>query len=70
MRAESEEEENLEKKIVSSLWGMCEAKYAEVSIRVAKYGRVGRGEGADTAARDGFETEPLSDGVDSSVTMW
>ena len=48
---------------------MWEDKYAEVSIRVAKYGRVGRGEGADAAAKDGFETKPLIDGSDSSVTM-
>jgi hypothetical protein len=35
-RAEREEEENLEKKIVSRRWGVWEAKYADVRMRVEK----------------------------------
>lgn len=59
-RAESEDEENFEKKIVSRRWGMCEARYADVRIRVAKYGRDGRGDGADTAFSDGFAIVPAT----------
>lgn len=44
-RAERDDEENLEKKIVSSRWGVCEARYADVRIKVEKYGREGRAEG-------------------------
>ena len=67
-RADREDEENFEKKIVSRRWGVWEARYAAVKIKVGKYGKVGRGEGAEAAARDGFATEP-NDGADSSGTI-
>lgn len=67
-RADSEDEENFEKKIVSRRWGMCEARYADVRIRVAKYGRDGRGDGADTAFNDGFAIAPATR-VGSSGTI-
>lgn len=35
-RAEREDEENLEKKIVSRRWGVWEARYADVRMRVEK----------------------------------
>lgn len=50
MRAESEDEENLEKKIVSSRCGVWDARYADVKINVEKYGRDGRAEGAGFGA--------------------
>ena len=53
---------------MSRRWGVWEARYAAVKIKVGKYGRVGRGEGAEAAARDGFATEP-DDGADSSGTI-
>jgi hypothetical protein len=46
LRAESEDEENLEKKIVSRRWGVWDARYADVRINVEKYGRDGRADGA------------------------
>lgn len=68
LRADRDEDENLEKKIVSSRCGICEARYAEVKTRIGKYGRDGRGEGADTAARAGFVIEPATR-VGSSGTI-
>ena len=35
-RADRDDEENFEKKIVSSRCGMCEARYADVRMRVGK----------------------------------
>ena len=45
LRADRDDEENFEKKIVSSRCGVCEARYADVRIKVEKYGREGRAEG-------------------------
>lgn len=50
-RADREDEENLEKKIVSSLCGVWDAKYADVKISVEKYGSEGRAEEAGVGAK-------------------
>lgn len=50
LRAESEDDENLEKKIVSRRWGVWDARYADVRINVEKYGRDGRADGAGFGA--------------------
>ena len=68
-RADKDEEENFEKKMVSSRCGICEARYAEVRIRVGKYGNVGRDEGADTGANEGFAIAPAAPAGGSSGTI-
>ena len=41
LRADNDEDENLEKKIVSSRCGVCDATYADVKTKVGKYGNDG-----------------------------
>ena len=67
LRADSEEEENLEKKIVSRRCGVCDATYADVKIRVEKYGKEGSPERA-TPVDKGFHNVLLG-AEESSGTM-